>query len=149
MVKLTYCGLFFNIVVSPAVHTLLPSVLQRLDSGGIEALILILGKINPQLQIWPHHRSDNASQPSFFFHVGVQKIVKWCQIRRIWRVINQFNATVTHSSHCNHRLVRKSIVLYSLRRFSKPFTKMSLVLLFKVLTYPVWVYLEKNNNNAI
>ena len=23
----------------------------------------------------------------FFFHVGEQKIVRWCQIRRIWRVI--------------------------------------------------------------
>ena len=34
------CGLYFNIV-SPAVHTLLSSVLQRLDScHGIEALIL-------------------------------------------------------------------------------------------------------------
>ena len=39
--NLTKCGLFFNIV-SPAVHALLPSVLQRLDSRGIEALILIL-----------------------------------------------------------------------------------------------------------
>ena len=34
---------FVNIV-SPAVHTLLPSVLQHLDSCGIEALILILKK---------------------------------------------------------------------------------------------------------
>ena len=47
--NLTKCGLFLNIV-SPAVHTLLPSVLQRLESRGIEALILILGK-SPQLQI--------------------------------------------------------------------------------------------------
>ena len=42
--NLTKCGLFFNIV-SPAVHTLLLSVLQRLDSHGIEALILILEKV--------------------------------------------------------------------------------------------------------
>ena len=42
--NLTTCGLFFNIV-SPAVHTLLPSVLQCLDSRGIEALILILQKV--------------------------------------------------------------------------------------------------------
>ena len=41
--NLTKCGLFFNIV-SPAVHTLLPSVLEHLDSCGIEALILILEK---------------------------------------------------------------------------------------------------------
>ena len=39
--NLTKCGLFFN-AVSPAVHTLLPSVLQRLDARGIETLILIL-----------------------------------------------------------------------------------------------------------
>ena len=37
-------GIFVNIV-SPAVHTLLPSVLQHLDSCGIEALILILEKV--------------------------------------------------------------------------------------------------------
>ena len=42
--NLTKCGLFSNIV-SPAVHTLLPSVLQRLDSCGIEAIILILQKV--------------------------------------------------------------------------------------------------------
>ena len=39
--NITRCGLYFNIV---SVHTHLPSVLQRLDSGGIEALILILEK---------------------------------------------------------------------------------------------------------
>ena len=41
--NLTKCGLFFN-TISPAVHTLLLSVLQHLDSQGIEALILILEK---------------------------------------------------------------------------------------------------------
>ena len=30
----------------------------------------------------PHHQSDTASQPSVFFHVREQKIVRWCQIRR-------------------------------------------------------------------
>ena len=40
---LTKCGLFCNIV-SPAVHTLLPPVLQYLDSCRIEALILIFKK---------------------------------------------------------------------------------------------------------
>ena len=62
MVKLTKCGLFFNIV-SSAVHTLIQSVLQSLDSSGIEAD----PQKSPQLQIWPHHRSDTASQPSVFF----------------------------------------------------------------------------------
>ena len=38
------CGLFFNIV-STAVHTLLPSLLQHLDSHSIEALVLILEKV--------------------------------------------------------------------------------------------------------
>ena len=41
--NLTKCVLFFNIV-SPVVHTVLPSVLQRLDSCDIGALILILKK---------------------------------------------------------------------------------------------------------
>ena len=41
--NLTKCGLFFNIV-SPVVHTLLPSVLQCLDSCDRGALILILEK---------------------------------------------------------------------------------------------------------
>ena len=36
--------IFFKIVSPAAVHTLLPSVLQRLNSCGIEALILILEK---------------------------------------------------------------------------------------------------------
>ena len=33
-------------IVSPVVHTLLPSVLQGLDSRGTDALILILKKVN-------------------------------------------------------------------------------------------------------
>ena len=42
--NLTKCGLFFNIF-SPAVRTLLPSLLQRLHSRGIEALTLIPEKV--------------------------------------------------------------------------------------------------------
>ena len=37
------------------------------------------------------------------FHVGEQKIVRWCQIRRIWSVITQFKATVMQHSNYNHR----------------------------------------------
>ena len=37
---MTNCGFIFSIV-SPAVHTLLPSVLQHLDSHGIETFIMI------------------------------------------------------------------------------------------------------------
>ena len=65
----------------------------------------------------------------FFFHVGEQKIVRWCQIRRIWRVINQFKATVTHNSHCNHRLVcRRALSLWNKTPFvssSRPFWNVS------------------------
>ena len=61
-----------------------------------------------------------------FFILRIQKIVRWFQIKRIWRMINQFKAKVTHSSHCNHNRVCRSIVLVeqnSLRHFSRPFTK--------------------------
>ena len=108
MVEFDQMWLVFN-KVAPAVHTLLPSVLQHLDScdqyrsshpdpqKNPELYNLIIGPILLCSQV--------------FFHVGEQKIVKWCHIRRIWRVINQFKATVMHSSHCNHRLVYRSIVL--------------------------------------
>ena len=145
--NLTKCGLFFKIV-SPAVHTVLPSVLQHLDSHGIEALILILEKVL-NLIISPILLPSQV-----FFHVGEQKIVRWCQIRGPWRVINQFKATVTPSSHCNHRLVCRSIVLVkqdSLCQFSRPINVLSLVLLFKVLNYlsSVGLYLEGNNAVSI
>ena len=69
--NLTKCGLFFNIV-SSAVHTLLPSVLQRLDSCGIEALILILEKV---LNCRYDLIIGSILLPSqVFFHVGEQKI---------------------------------------------------------------------------
>ena len=95
--KLTKCGLLFNIV-SPAVHTFLPSVLQGLDSRGTEALTQIFEKfLNSRYNciIGPILLPSQV----FFFHVGEQKIVRWCQIRRIWRVVYQFKAAVTHSSH--------------------------------------------------
>ena len=80
---------------------------------------------SPQLQqIWPHQRSrETASQPSDFSRWG-QKKVRWCQIRRMWSLINQIKATVTHNSHCNHIFVCRSIVLVKqnpLRQFSRPF----------------------------
>ena len=60
---LTKCGLFFNIV-SLVIHTLLPLMLQQLDSCGIEALIMILEKVlNCR---WLHHQSNTASQPCIF-----------------------------------------------------------------------------------
>ena len=84
----------------------------------------------------------------FFFHVGGKKTVRWCQIRRIWRVINQFKVTVTHSSHCNHILVCRSIVLLkqdSLRQFSRLFWNVSIqyyVLLLKLLIHCGFVWKE-------
>ena len=86
---------------SPVFHTLLTLVLPHLDSRGIEALILILKKKILNC------RYDSIISPILlprrvFFHVEEQKIVRWCQMRIIWRVINQFKATVMHSSHCNH-----------------------------------------------
>ena len=96
MVKFDQCGLFVNIV-SPGVHTLLPSVLQRLDSRGIEKLILILKKFSTADRTSSYVRYCFPDKS--FFHVWGQKIVRWCQIRRIQRVINQFKVTVTHSSH--------------------------------------------------
>ena len=61
-----------------------------------------------------------------FFYVEEQKIVRWFQIMRIWRVINQLKATVImHSSHnCNNRIVCGSIVPVnqdSLLQFSRLF----------------------------
>ena len=71
--NLTKYGLFFN-MVSPTVNTLLPSVLQHLDSCRIEALILILEKVlncRYNLVISPIMFPSQV-----FFHVGEQEIVK-------------------------------------------------------------------------
>ena len=57
--NLTKCGDF---------HHSLPRG-RHISSIVAAALILILDK-NPQLQIWPHHRSDTACQPSGFFMSG-------------------------------------------------------------------------------
>ena len=124
--NLTKCGLFFIIVFS-AVHTLLPSVLQRLDSRCMKVLILILKKV---LNCRYDLIIDLILLPSqvFFSCWGNRKIVRWCQIRRIWRVINQFKPTVKHNSHCNHRFVCRSIVLVkqvSFHQFSRPFWNVS------------------------
>ena len=75
------------------------------------APILILEKILK--------RPDTASKPCFF-HVREQKRVTWCQIRRIWRVVNKFKATFTHSGHYNHRIVCRSNVLVKQDSYSLP-----------------------------
>ena len=35
--------------------------------------------------------------------------VRWCQIRRMWRMLNQFKATLTYNNHCNLRLVCRAL----------------------------------------
>ena len=85
MVEFDEMWLISNIV-SPAVHTSSIGVAE-LGFCGIEALILILETIL-------NWRYDLIIGPipllKCFFHVMEQNIVNWCQIRRIWRVINQF-----------------------------------------------------------
>ena len=106
--NLTKLGLFFNII-SSAVHTFLPSVLQCSDPSGIEVLLLTLKKV-----LYSGNDGIITLIPfssKMFFQVWEQKIIRWCQIRRIWRVINQFKASIIHSGHCNQRLVSRSIVL--------------------------------------
>ena len=133
--NLTKCGLFFNIV-SPEVHTLLPSVLQRLNSCNIEAVILILKKVL-------NCRYDVIVGPILLpsqvvFHVGEQKIVRLCQIRRIWRVINQsLQPQICVQEHCPGETGLPLPVFQAI-------SEMPLVLLFKVLNY-LWVYLKGNN----
>ena len=78
---------------------------------------------NSTTTIWPHHWSDSASQLR-------SRIVRWCQIKRIilCRVINHSKDTVTHGSHCNHIIVRKSVVLVKqdfLRQVSRPLWNLS------------------------
>ena len=124
--NLAKCGLFFNIVF-PVVHTPLPLVMQHLDSFGIEALIPILQKVlncRYDLIIGPIML---PSQMFFMLGTGNSQMVP---NQRIWRVTNQFKATVTHISHCNHRLVCRSIVLVkqdSLHQFSRPFSSTTFV----------------------
>ena len=74
--NLTKCDwVYFNMhLVSRAVHTLLPVVLQHSESCGIETLILILEKVL-------NCRYDLIISPilllklsGFLFHVGEQKI---------------------------------------------------------------------------
>ena len=75
-----------------------------------------------------------------FFMFGEQKIVRWCRIRRIWRMINQFKS---HQS-CTQQPLQLTIDLCAgalscwnrtpFVSFSGHF-EMSQVLLFKVLNY--------------
>ena len=120
--NLTKCGLFFQQSPLRSTH-FFDWCCSASISLGIEALILILEKVlNCRydliigLILLPSH--------VLFFNLGEQKIVKWCHIRRIWRV----TATAMYSIHRNHRLVCRSIVLVkqdSICQFSRPFWNVS------------------------
>ena len=78
----------------------------------------------PQLQIWPHHRSDTASKPSWFFYVGEHKIVRWCQSGEYGGWSTSSKPQSRTSAIATTDLCAGSIVLVkqdSLRKFSRPF----------------------------
>ena len=116
------CGLFFNI----------PLWSTQFFHHCCSAWIPILDSSHPDPQKHPQlHMTSSLVWYWFpakcFFFMLVNRN-RWCQLRRIWRVINQFKATVMHSSHCNHRLVGRSIVLVkqdSFCQFSRPFGNVS------------------------
>ena len=76
-----------------------------------------------------HYLSDTASQPSvyvfrFSFSCWVTEDSQTVPTKENIEVINLTNATVTHSSHSNHRFVCANIVLVkqdSLHQCSRPF----------------------------
>ena len=121
--NLTKCGLFFNIV-SLVIHTLLPSVLQHLGFPWYRSSHPDPQKCH-QLQMWPdliciHYVTSSSVRycfPAKKIHVGEQKIVRWCQIRRIWREINQFKATVRHSSHWLIRILYEKLCVKCVKWF--------------------------------
>ena len=132
----------------PVVHTLLPSVLQRLDSRGIKALILILEKLlkcRYDLIIGPILLPNQVC----FLCWGTEKSQM---------LSNQVNmegdqpVVFKVSSHCNHGPVCRSIVLVCPGETGLPssvfqaVSEMSLVLLFKVLNYLSSVDLSQGNN---
>ena len=145
--NLTKCGLFstYTRIVPPAVHTLLPSVLQSLDSRGIEALILILEKSSIAYYDLSSVRYCFPVKWGFFV-LGTENS-QMVPNQEDW----ELEQPVQSHSHAQQPLqpqtVCRSIVLVkqdSLRQFFRPFTKCPAGLLSKS-PYPVWVYLEGNN----
>ena len=146
--NLTKCGLFFNIV-SPAIHTLLLSVLQRLDSRSIVAFILLS---------WSSKKSSTADMTSSlvwycfwakcFSCWGTEN--RWCQIRRIWTSSKPQSRTaaIATADLCAGALSWWNRTLFI--SFPVRF-EMSLVQLFWKfwISYPMWVYLEGNNAVSI
>ena len=131
-----------------------PSVLQRLDSRGIEDLIMILEKV---IKCKYHHRSDNASQQSVFSCWGTENISL---------VPNQENMEgdqpVQSHSHPQQPLQpQTSVKVYCSGETGLPSSvfqavhERSLVLLELLIQCgfmwknPVWVYVEENNAVSI
>ena len=86
-----------------------------------------------------HHRSDTASQP-FFFHGGEQEIIRWCQIRKIWRVM--IDLPIQSHCHAQQPLQPQSCVQENCPGETglpssafQVVSEISLVLLFKILNY--------------
>ena len=71
------------------------------------------------------------SKVSFHF-LGTENSNMVPKFRRIWRVINQFKATVMHTSHCNHRLCVQE---HCPGEIGLPSSVFQAVLFFKVLNY--------------
>ena len=121
-----------------------------LGFSSTEALILILEKVlncRYGLIVGPILLPSQV----FFFHVEEQKVVRWCQIRRIWRMVNQFKATVVHTQQ---PLQTTDLCAGALSWWNRTLSvsfpgrlrNVSIVLFSKSwITYPVWVYLEGNN----
>ena len=112
--NLTTCDLFFNIVSSADTSSIGVAVL---GFPWYRSSHLDPRKSN-QLHIWPHHRSDTASQPIIFFMLGNRKKSDGAKSGEYgeW-------STSSKSQSCNHRIVCRSIVLVnqdSLLQFSRP-----------------------------
>ena len=144
--NLTKCGLFFNIV-SAAVHTLFPLVLQRLDSRGIEAFILIL-------KIVLNCRHDFIIGPIIFFMLGNRKLGDGAKL-------GEYGGWSTRSKPLSHTaaIVTTDLCARALSWWNRtPFVSfpgrlrnVSSQYYFSksLITYPVWVYLEGNNAVSI
>ena len=71
---MTKCHIFFNII-SSVVHAL-PSVVQCLDSNGVEVFVLALKKVIYSENNVIINLILVSSQ--MFIHVRKQKIIRWC-----------------------------------------------------------------------
>ena len=141
--NLTKCGLFFNIV-SPAVHTLLPLVLELLDFRGVDP------QKSPQVQI--HCMTSSASQQSVFFSCWG---TEYSQMVPKQENMDGDQPVQSHShaqqplqpqtcvqEHCPGEVGLPSSVFRSRNVSSATFSK-------SWITYPMWVYLKGNSAVSI